>query len=179
MGIEPIGHISPTLDFPSSPVLPGTSAVLVDENLNVASLRFYNQQANPADYAVRASEAPPPYGTHAAFYERLQGLLNPNRDPWKSFSDVVSRDIPTFFFIGRRYKPSLLPENKGKKVFQFNYRWEALKNIPPDCFCIDEIVQIADGLYRGQLIYATDCSNPGIPTRPSPITNTSCPVTSS
>ncbi len=65
-------------------------------------------------------------------------------------------DAHTFFFIGRPNKTSMLPENKGKKVFQFNYRWKPLKNIPPDCFCIDEIAQIADGLYLGLLIYATD-----------------------
>jgi hypothetical protein len=75
-------------------------------------------------------------------------------------------DAHTFFFIGRRNKPSLLPENKGKKVFQFNYRWKPLKNIPPDCFCIDEIVQIADDLYLGQLIYATDWLKPWNPNTP-------------
>lgn len=75
-------------------------------------------------------------------------------------------DGHTFFFIGRRSKPSMLPENKGKKIFQFNYRWKALKNIPPDCFCIDEIVQIAEGLYLGQLIYATDWFKPWDPRTP-------------
>jgi hypothetical protein len=65
-------------------------------------------------------------------------------------------DEHTFYFIGRPNRPSMLPENKGKRVFQFNYRWQPLKNIPPDCFCIDEISQIADGLYLGLLIYATD-----------------------
>ncbi len=48
-------------------------------------------------------------------------------------------------------------------VFQFNYRWEALRNPIPDRFCIDEITQIADGLYLGQLCYATDLLEPWDP----------------
>lgn len=75
-------------------------------------------------------------------------------------------DAHTFFFIGRPNKTSVLPENKGKQVYQFNYRWKALKNIPPDCFCIDEITQIAAGLYLGQLIYATDWLRPWDPATP-------------
>jgi hypothetical protein len=75
-------------------------------------------------------------------------------------------DAHTFFFIGRPNKTSMLPENKGKKVYQFNYRWKPLKNIPPDCFCIDEITQIAEGLYLGLLIYATDWLKPWDPQTP-------------
>jgi hypothetical protein len=75
-------------------------------------------------------------------------------------------DAHTFFFIGRPNKPSMLPENKGKRIYQFNYRWRPLRNIPPDCFCIDEIAQIAEGLYLGQLIYATDWLKPWDPKTP-------------
>ena len=64
-------------------------------------------------------------------------------------------DAKTFFFLGKR-APSIYPANAGKQVFQFNYRWKALGNPIPDCFCIDEIVQIADGLYLGQLFYSMD-----------------------
>ena len=72
-------------------------------------------------------------------------------------------DAHTFFFIGRPDRISMLPENNRKKIYQFNYRWKPLKNIPPDCFCIDEITQIADGLYLGLLIYATDWLKPWNP----------------
>jgi hypothetical protein len=63
-------------------------------------------------------------------------------------------DTHAFFFIGKNTK-SIIPENKDKLVFQFNYRWKKLRTPPPDNFCIDEIVQIAEGLYLGKLIYAT------------------------
>ncbi|UCC29860.1 MAG: hypothetical protein JSU86_16845 [Phycisphaerales bacterium] len=71
-------------------------------------------------------------------------------------------DAKTFFFIGKQ-APSVLSENKGRTVFQFNYRWKQLRNIPPDNFCIDELVQIASGLYLGQLLYATDLLRPWSP----------------
>ena len=77
-------------------------------------------------------------------------------------------DIKCFFFIGRQAKSVNNEHNKGKTVFQFNYRWPKLKTSPPDCYCIDELVQIADGLYLGQLMYATELLKPYDPlTHPS------------
>ena len=64
-------------------------------------------------------------------------------------------DLKSFFFIAHTAK-SVNEENKGKKIFQFNYRWPKLHTFPPDNFCIDELVMLADGLYLGQLIYATE-----------------------
>ncbi|MEA1934703.1 MAG: hypothetical protein U9N60_09800 [Thermodesulfobacteriota bacterium] len=57
-------------------------------------------------------------------------------------------------FIARKAK-SVDPGNPGKEVFQLNYRWRKLENLPPNKYLIDEIVLIADGLYLGQLFYAT------------------------
>lgn len=64
-------------------------------------------------------------------------------------------DVKGFFFIGKPAK-SINPENRGRRLYQFNYRWPALQTFVPDNYCIDEIVQIADGLYLGQLVYATE-----------------------
>ncbi|MEA2084477.1 MAG: hypothetical protein U9O82_09600 [Thermodesulfobacteriota bacterium] len=74
-----------------------------------------------------------------------------------SDEEIRSHDynVKGFFFIGKPGK-SVNPENKGRTVYQFNYRWPALHTFPPDNFCIDEIVQIAEGLYLGQLLYATE-----------------------
>lgn len=68
----------------------------------------------------------------------------------------------SFFFIGKSAE-SVMPQNKGKRVFQFNYRWKALRTPPPDNYCIDEIVQIAEGLYLGMLNYATNLIKPWDP----------------
>lgn len=50
---------------------------------------------------------------------------------------------------------SVVPEMKGKAVYQLNYRWPRLNPVYPMTRLVDEVVQIADGLYLGQLIYAT------------------------
>lgn len=71
-------------------------------------------------------------------------------------------EAKAFFFIGKVAK-SIVPENKGKSVYQFNYRWKALRTPPPDNFCVDELVRIADGLYLGKLIYATELLKPWDP----------------
>jgi hypothetical protein len=71
-------------------------------------------------------------------------------------------DAKTFFFIGKQ-APSIHPSNAAKRVFQFNYRWPALHNPIPDRFCIDELVQIAEGLYLGQVFYAMDWLEPWNP----------------
>ena len=68
-------------------------------------------------------------------------------------------DLKNFFFIGHA-ATSLNPNNRDKRIYQFNYRWPKLRTIVPDCYCIDEVVEIADGLFLGQLMYATDWLKP-------------------
>jgi hypothetical protein len=68
-------------------------------------------------------------------------------------------DLKSFFFIARQ-GTSINEENHGKKVFLFNYRWPKLRTFPPDNYCVDELVSIADGLYLGQLIYSTNLLKP-------------------
>jgi hypothetical protein len=67
-------------------------------------------------------------------------------------------DAKAFFSIG---KPacSVAAESHGKQVYQLNYRWKPLRNPAPDFLCIDEIVQIAEGLYLGRVYYST---KPGV-----------------
>jgi len=50
---------------------------------------------------------------------------------------------------------SVVPAMKGKLVYQLNYRWPALEPAYPMTRLIDELVQIADGVYLGQLVMAT------------------------
>lgn len=51
---------------------------------------------------------------------------------------------------------SVIAEMKGKAVYQLNYRWPALGPTYPMTRLVDELVQIADGVYLGQLVMATD-----------------------
>ncbi|HFE37779.1 MAG TPA: hypothetical protein ENK06_05085, partial [Gammaproteobacteria bacterium] len=56
---------------------------------------------------------------------------------------------------------SCVPEMNNKAVYQLNYRWDKLKPAFPMTKLIDEVVQIADGIYLGQLIFATKHFNLG------------------
>lgn len=64
-----------------------------------------------------------------------------------------------YCFLGAADQQSILPMNSGdsgiKRVFQFHYRFPLIGGPIPIGFCLDELVEIADGLYLGQLIYST------------------------
>jgi hypothetical protein len=102
--------------------------------------------------------------------ERVIQTLSKAADVWVEPASAEEKrlygyDAKNFFFIGKQ-APSVNPDNKGKLVFQLNYRWPALHNIVPDRYCIDELVEIAEGLYLGQLFYATDWLEPWNPKTP-------------
>lgn len=60
-----------------------------------------------------------------------------------------------YAFLGIADQQSILPMNGRKKVFQFHYRYPMIGGPAPIGYCLDELVQIADGLFLGQLIYST------------------------
>lgn len=86
------------------------------------------------------------------------------REPDPSLVEV-SRTGPApfarqgYIFLGTGGRESILPMNNGRKrkktVFQFHYRYPMIGGPAPIGFCLDELVEIADGLFLGQLIYAT------------------------
>jgi hypothetical protein len=71
-------------------------------------------------------------------------------------------DAKAFFSLGKPGR-SVAAENHGRQVYQLNYRWKPLRNPAPDFLCIDEIVQIAEGLYLGQVYYSTKAALPWTP----------------
>lgn len=60
-----------------------------------------------------------------------------------------------YAFLGVADQQSILPINAGRQVFQFHYRYPLIGGPAPIGFCLDELVEIANGLFLGQLIYAT------------------------
>lgn len=71
----------------------GAAAILIDEQLQTTSLRMYNQAASPKDYAVRVEDSTRPGGASNPFHERIKSLVQPERDPWRAFSDVVAEAV--------------------------------------------------------------------------------------
>jgi hypothetical protein len=68
--------------------LHGANMVLIDENLEVACIRLYNQATNPAAYRVKLDSGLPE--EKGPFYQRLSGLIRPDNEPWRSFSAAAA-----------------------------------------------------------------------------------------
>jgi UDP-2,3-diacylglucosamine pyrophosphatase LpxH len=71
----------------------GGAMVLLNENLDAASLRFYNEAASPGDYRVEIKEVPLPGNPPSDFFLGLQGLIQPNQPPWSLFSQTVAGEV--------------------------------------------------------------------------------------
>ena len=73
--------------------LHGGSVILVDENLNAASVRFYNESVNPQDYTVTVGEARHPGEPPGPLFQRLSVLVRNKPALFQSFSDAVARAV--------------------------------------------------------------------------------------
>jgi hypothetical protein len=69
--------------------LHGGAAILIDEDLNIASLRMYNEAGPGLGHPVSVNAA----SSHP-FQKRLATLVDVSKDPWKSFTHAVSQAIP-------------------------------------------------------------------------------------
>lgn len=69
----------------------GAAAVLIDEELNVASLRLYNQRTfGSSQVAVRVASD----SSDNPLAERLGSRIDPQVDPWARLSAVVAEAVP-------------------------------------------------------------------------------------
>jgi hypothetical protein len=68
--------------------LHGANMVLIDETMEVACVRLYNQAANPAAYRIKLDDGLP--AEQGPFYEHLSGLIRPDDEPWRSFSTAAA-----------------------------------------------------------------------------------------
>jgi hypothetical protein len=71
--------------------LQGAAAVLVDEELEVASLRLYDQQSDPSAYRVRVSAVTDP---GSGLTKRLTELVKPEEGSWNELSRAVAVAVP-------------------------------------------------------------------------------------
>lgn len=76
-------------------------------------------------------------------------LLSTNLDKEKAIPYVKTGGI----FLSLPSK-SVVEEMKGKAVYQLNYRWHELHPVYPMTRLVDELVQIDEGVYLGQLVMA-------------------------
>ena len=71
----------------------GGAVVLIDSELNATSLRMYNEADDPQQYRVNVEEARHANDKSNPFYEEINGLVNPEQDPWKTFSEIVASAV--------------------------------------------------------------------------------------
>ena len=81
------------IDTVETQPLHGGAVILLDETLASLSLRMYNEGADPAKYSVCVEEATHGGEDKDPFYKRIGQLLDPNADPWKSFSQITAREV--------------------------------------------------------------------------------------
>ncbi|MFZ2446517.1 MAG: hypothetical protein WAW37_09170 [Syntrophobacteraceae bacterium] len=73
--------------------LHGGAVILLDEDLNAASLRMYNECDELEDYKVWVAEAGHPGDVPGPLFARLAPLVKEDRDPWKKFLGAVARSV--------------------------------------------------------------------------------------
>src|SRR5262249_12266084 len=77
------------VDTEETPPVAGGAVVLVDEALDVVSLRMYNEADDVSQYAVKLETL----DETTAFYHQLRNAVDPHSGPWQKFSRVVSRTL--------------------------------------------------------------------------------------
>lgn len=74
--------------------LVGGGVVLADDNLNLTSLRMYNEIEDASADVVSVQTATKPDDAKNVFHERIVELVDSTKDPWKTFSQVTASEIP-------------------------------------------------------------------------------------
>jgi hypothetical protein len=69
----------------------GGAVLLLNENLDVVSLRMYNEASGPVN--VEVHEQPPPGQGHSDFFNHINGLVQPDQPPWSKFSQTVVGEV--------------------------------------------------------------------------------------
>lgn len=84
--IDPATHIQP---------LHGGAAVLMSENLDAASVRFFTEHERDSDYRVEVAHA----GERSAFAERLAGLVDADAAPYRDISTTAAAAVKRRFEV--------------------------------------------------------------------------------
>lgn len=135
-----------------------------DAGMSAADRRFWTEQAATrwvygtnlqdrrilvADAVMRAADM-----NYTAPLPSVQALADAGPAPFVRHG---------YIFLGTSDRKSILGMNNGprtKRVFQFHYRYPMIGGAAPIGLCLDELVEIAAGLYLGQLIYSTAVLTP-------------------
>jgi hypothetical protein len=73
--------------------LHGAAVILLDEDLNAVSLKLYSQQTVSGRYSVEAMAIPSTGGNADEFLQRVQGIIDSDREPWSRLSTTAERVV--------------------------------------------------------------------------------------
>ena len=73
--------------------LQGGAIVVIDDEGYAASIRMYNQSANPSSYRVSVTRADSEAIEPNPLYDRLLELIDPTKPPWSDFSKKVAEAV--------------------------------------------------------------------------------------
>ena len=76
-----VDHVAP------QPLM-GGAVILVSDELDVVSLRIYQQESTPSSWEIVVETVKPTAGGEH-FAEHIRGLVNPRRSPWSTFAAAV------------------------------------------------------------------------------------------
>ena len=87
---------------------------------------MYNEAATVSDYQVKVETA-----THAEdepnpFYERICQLVDPSRDPWKTFSEIVFSAVPMRFQNLKYHIAGSIDDSNNFPFSQWRSVWDTL-----------------------------------------------------
>jgi hypothetical protein len=71
----------------------GGAIVLADEELNVVSVRMYNESAKGDWPAVKVESAD---GSQTPFYDHIAQVVQSSQEPWRSFSTAVATNVAIY-----------------------------------------------------------------------------------
>jgi Calcineurin-like phosphoesterase len=75
------------VDKPATSSLEGSAVIVIDDDLNVASVRLYNETDNRQTAAVSVK------GENSPLLKSLNSLIDPTKNPWKTFSLVADSAV--------------------------------------------------------------------------------------
>lgn len=71
----------------------GGAVILIDENLNAAALRMYNERDKLEEYQVQVCEANHPGDEPGQFFSEIDRRVAQNSELWQDFSKTVARAV--------------------------------------------------------------------------------------
>ncbi|MCU1267378.1 MAG: hypothetical protein JWM21_3696 [Acidobacteria bacterium] len=72
----------------------GGAVILVDENYDTTSLWMYTEKETPEEYKVTVNAATHPGALENPFHKRILGLIKPDQNPWRLFSELAAKAVP-------------------------------------------------------------------------------------